>query len=86
MDELRLSKAIARKCRDCCNGQRREVLLCTSRDCPLWPYRTGDEQNDDGLKCAQPAADAPTLDEQNGDQPSKIVPSVDSPSQGMLFD
>jgi hypothetical protein len=86
MDDLRLFKAIARKCRDCCNGQRREVLLCPSKDCPLWPYRAGDERNSDAQKGDEPTGDEQANDEQIGDQREKTVLADDSPSQRTLFD
>lgn len=31
--------AISAKCMDCSNWQKTEVELCTSEDCPLYPYR-----------------------------------------------
>ena len=34
-------KAIRAKCIDCCCGQRNEVRLCPSTDCPLHEYRMG---------------------------------------------
>lgn len=34
-------KLIRAKCLDCCGDSSNEVLLCTCKDCPLWPYRTG---------------------------------------------
>ena len=33
--------AIKAKCRDCCNDQRKEVMLCPVNECPLWPFRKG---------------------------------------------
>jgi hypothetical protein len=34
-------KAIRQKCLDCCCGSKKEVRLCPSDDCSLWPYRFG---------------------------------------------
>ena len=34
-----LLKTIRKKCLDCVCFQAREVELCPSSDCPLWPYR-----------------------------------------------
>lgn len=34
-------RAIYLKCLDCSADDRKEVLLCTLFDCPLWPYRCG---------------------------------------------
>ena len=34
-------KSIRAKCLDCCCGQKQEVKLCPSKDCPLYPYRLG---------------------------------------------
>jgi|GEM_PF-2285552 len=33
--------AIRRKCLDCCCWQQKEVELCPSVQCDLWPYRFG---------------------------------------------
>lgn len=33
--------AIRRNCRECCGGVAQEVSLCTSKRCPLWPFRFG---------------------------------------------
>lgn len=41
MAKLTPMKAIRRKCLDCCNGQVKEVRLCTVEKCPLFPYRSG---------------------------------------------
>jgi len=35
-------QAIYLKCLDCCGDNWREVLICQVFDCPLWPFRTGD--------------------------------------------
>lgn len=40
-------KAIRNKCLDCCCDQTREVKMCPSEKCPLWPYRFG---KDEGAK------------------------------------
>lgn len=34
-------KAIRAKCLDCCAGEKAEVKLCPSADCPLYPFRFG---------------------------------------------
>ncbi len=34
-------KAIRAKCMDCVCQQAKEVRLCPSKDCPLYPYRMG---------------------------------------------
>ena len=34
-------KSIRAKCLDCCAGQTKEVRLCPSTDCALYPYRMG---------------------------------------------
>lgn len=34
-------KAIRAKCLDCCAGEKTEVKLCPSADCPLYPFRFG---------------------------------------------
>ena len=34
-------RAIRLKCLDCCCGSFREVQLCPSEDCSLFPYRFG---------------------------------------------
>lgn len=34
-------KAIRAKCIDCVHGHPREVKLCASPDCPLYPFRMG---------------------------------------------
>jgi len=35
-------RAIYLKCLDCCGDSWKEVLICQAFDCPLWPFRTGD--------------------------------------------
>lgn len=34
-------KVLRHKCLDCVGGLPREVYLCGSVDCPLWPWRMG---------------------------------------------
>jgi hypothetical protein len=34
-------RAIREKCMDCCCGNRTEIRLCPSKDCPLWLFRFG---------------------------------------------
>ena len=34
-------KAIRKKCLECCCGQYKEVRLCPSKDCSLYPFRFG---------------------------------------------
>ena len=34
-------QAIRARCVDCCGGDRNEVQLCPSEDCPLHPFRMG---------------------------------------------
>lgn len=44
MDEKKLTnpvKAIRAKCLDCCCGQTKEVELCQSTKCALFPFRFG---------------------------------------------
>lgn len=36
-----LTSVIRAKCLDCCGGQPSEVRMCVAVDCPLWPYRMG---------------------------------------------
>ena len=44
-----LLEAIKEKCLDCCCGDGYEVLLCTCKDCPLYPFRLGGSiENDKG--------------------------------------
>lgn len=49
MEQKRLTRkeAIKSKCLDCSCGKREEVRRCTLTSCPLWPYRTGKEQQRD---------------------------------------
>jgi hypothetical protein len=86
MDERRLLKAIARKCRECCNGQRREVLLCPSKDCPLWLYRTGDELTGSEPTGNERPGSKQTESEHTDDERVEPVPAEASPAQGALFD
>lgn len=41
MKKLSPLKAVRKKCLDCCCNQSKEVLLCPSDDCILYPYRFG---------------------------------------------
>ena len=41
MAKLTPIKAIRAKCLDCCNGQMKEVRLCTVKNCALHEYRDG---------------------------------------------
>lgn len=34
-------KAIRAKCIDCCCGDKNQVKLCPSEDCPIHPFRFG---------------------------------------------
>lgn len=34
-------RAIRAKCLDCCCDSPKEVKLCPSQNCPLWPFRFG---------------------------------------------
>jgi len=45
MKKLTPIKAIRAKCLDCVCFQLKEVKLCPSDDCPLWPYRMGKNPN-----------------------------------------
>lgn len=36
-------EAIRKKCLDCCCGSKKEVRLCPSCDCYLYPYRFGED-------------------------------------------
>ena len=38
-------KAIRKKCLECCCGQCKEIRLCPSKDCPLYPFRFGKNPN-----------------------------------------
>lgn len=35
--------AIVRKCQECKGHDAEKVIECTIKDCPLWPYRTGND-------------------------------------------
>lgn len=37
------SKAIRMKCKDCCCGNNAEIRKCPILDCPLYPFRMGNE-------------------------------------------
>lgn len=43
MKRITRAKAIREKCIDCMCGQKNEVRLCPSLDCPLYAYRLGRE-------------------------------------------
>lgn len=34
-----LLRAIQKKCKECCCGQKQEIIECPIRDCALWHYR-----------------------------------------------
>ena len=38
-------KAIRAKCLDCMGGHTKEVRMCDSVDCPLYPFRLGKNPN-----------------------------------------
>ena len=40
-------KAIRAKCLDCVGEQPKEVRLCPSENCPLYPYRMGHRPKED---------------------------------------
>jgi len=41
MSRAVLLRAIRARCLDCCAKQRKQVELCPSTRCALWPYRMG---------------------------------------------
>jgi hypothetical protein len=41
------AKAIRAKCLDCCAFQQGEVKKCVSYDCPLYPFRFGNEKGNE---------------------------------------
>lgn len=41
MAKLTPLKAIRKKCLDCCNGQMKEIRLCTIKKCALYEYKNG---------------------------------------------
>lgn len=41
MAKLTPMRAIRKKCLECCNGQAKEVRLCTIEKCALHEYRSG---------------------------------------------
>lgn len=47
MKRLTRAQAIHQKCIDCCNDQIYEVKKCHIKDCPLWRYRMGHEEDDE---------------------------------------
>lgn len=42
-------QSIRQHCLNCVGGSRLEVKLCTSIDCPLFPYRFGKNPNRKGI-------------------------------------
>ena len=50
-DKPRLTpvKAIRAKCLDCSCGQYKEVRLCVTPECALYPYRMGKNPNRKGI-------------------------------------
>jgi len=42
----KLLKLIRSKCLDCSAGSSNEVRLCPVKDCPLWPFRLGNNKSD----------------------------------------
>ena len=42
-------KAIRAKCLDCSGGHPKEVLHCPSAECPLYPFRFGNNPNRKGI-------------------------------------
>jgi len=49
MKRLTPIKAIRAKCLDCSGGQPSEVRRCGIEDCPLLPYRFGNNPNRKGI-------------------------------------
>lgn len=49
-----LLKTIHQKCMDCSAYQIKEIELCPSNDCPLWPFRMGK----DSFKTGREISDA----------------------------
>ena len=47
MAKLTPIKAIRQKCLDCCNGQQKEIRLCTVKKCALYEYRFGHRPKDE---------------------------------------
>jgi len=47
MAKLTPIKAIRAKCLDCCNGQQKEIRLCTVKKCALHEYRFGHRPKDE---------------------------------------
>lgn len=47
----RLGIAIRKKCLDCCGGMVSEVRACRMKDCPLWVYRSADQERRAPAKC-----------------------------------
>ena len=42
-ERLTRGQAIRKYCLSCCCEQPKEVRLCTAKDCPLYPFRMGNE-------------------------------------------
>ncbi len=38
-EPLRPSEAVKAMCKQCCCYQTKEVILCQSKSCPLWPIK-----------------------------------------------
>ena len=64
-------KAIRANCLDCMCGQQKEVRLCPSTDCPLYPYRMGHrpkiENYTAGNLNAEECEDSPAFFENGGE-------------------
>lgn len=56
-------KAIRAKCLDCTAEQPKEVRLCPSENCPLWPYRMGHNPNRKGIGGFKESAEATEAEE-----------------------
>lgn len=50
MKQLSPVKAIRKNCLECGSGSVKEVALCVSTDCPLYPFRFGTNPNRQGAK------------------------------------
>lgn len=48
MESLTPIRAIRAKCLDCSNGSPREVKICVSGACVLYPYRLGEQPSRKG--------------------------------------
>jgi hypothetical protein len=49
MKRLTRGEAIRAKCIDCCCGSYAEVRRCPCADCPLYRYRLGHEEDQEGI-------------------------------------